>query len=70
VTAVALGGTSLAGGRGGMTGSVLGALCLFLIQNLLTNMNVSIFWVQIVFGVVLVLALIVNAGLRRLPRAA
>jgi ribose transport system permease protein len=53
-----------------MTGSVLGALCLFLIQNLLTNMNVSIFWVQIVFGVVLVLALIVNAGLRRLPRAA
>lgn len=70
ITAVALGGTSLAGGRGGMTGSVLGALCLFLIQNLLTNMNVSFFWVQIVFGVALVLALIVNAGLRRLPRAA
>jgi ribose transport system permease protein len=70
VTAVALGGTSLAGGRGGMTGSVLGALCLFLIQNLLTNMNVSFFWVQIVFGVALVLALIVNAGLRRLPRSA
>jgi ribose transport system permease protein len=65
ITAAALGGISLAGGRGSMWGSVFGALSLFLIQNLLTNFGVSVFWQQVVFGVTLIGALTLNAGLAR-----
>jgi ribose transport system permease protein len=63
ITAAALGGISLAGGRGSMWGSVFGALSLFLIQNLLTNYGVSVFWQQVVFGLTLIAALVLNAGL-------
>lgn len=63
ITAAALGGINLAGGRGSMWGSVFGALSLFLIQNLLTNYGVSVFWQQVVFGLALIGALILNAGL-------
>ena len=61
ITAAALGGISLAGGRGRMWGSVFGALTLFLIQNLLTNHGVSVFWQQVVFGLTLIVALVLNA---------
>lgn len=61
ITAAALGGISLAGGRGRMWGSVFGALTLFLIQNLMTNQGVSVFWQQVVFGLTLIAALVLNA---------
>lgn len=61
ITAAALGGISLAGGRGRMWGSVFGAMTLFLIQNLMTNQGVSVFWQQVVFGATLIAALVLNA---------
>jgi ribose transport system permease protein len=68
VAAVALGGTSLAGGRGGVLGSILGALIIFLIQNLLSALLVSPLWLQVVYGGVLVLAVVADGIKRRLPR--
>jgi ribose transport system permease protein len=70
ITAAALGGISLAGGRGRMWGSVFGALSLFLIQNLLTNYGVSVFWQQVVFGAVLIASLVLNAVLSLFGRPA
>ena len=61
VAAVALGGTSLAGGRGGMFGSVVGAVDIFLIENLLTVLNVSVFGLDLAYGVILILAIVGNA---------
>ena len=68
IAAVALGGTSLAGGRGGITGSILGALSIFLIQNLLTALEVSSLWLQVVYGAILVVALVANSAARILTR--
>ncbi|MGA2528760.1 MAG: ABC transporter permease [Acidimicrobiales bacterium] len=68
ITAVALGGTSLAGGRGGIAGSILGALSIFLIQNLLSALNVSSYWNQVVYGGILVVSLVINAQARTLFR--
>ena len=68
ITAAALGGISLAGGRGSMWGSVFGALSLFLLQNLLTNQGVSVFWQQVAYGLTLIAALVLNAGIARLAR--
>jgi len=68
IAAVALGGTSLAGGRGGIAGPILGALTIFLIQNLLSAVHVSALWLQVVYGAILVIALIANSQVRTLAR--
>ena len=61
IAAVALGGVSLAGGRGGFVGAATGALVIFLLQLSMTTTNWSTFVVQMVFGTVLVLAVLFNA---------
>jgi ribose transport system permease protein len=62
VAAVALGGLSLAGGRGGLLGAACGAVLLFLIQNYLTLTEASSFVLQAAYGVVLVVAVVVNGA--------
>jgi ribose transport system permease protein len=68
ITAVALGGISLAGGRGGLLGGALGGTVLFLIQELLTDAKVSVYSVSVVNGVVLILALALNGTVEYLRR--
>jgi ribose transport system permease protein len=60
IAAVALGGISLAGGRGGLTGAVCGAALLFLIQNYLTLLQVSSFVLQMIYGTALIVAVVSN----------
>jgi len=60
VTAVVLGGTSLLGGRGSVVGTALGALVLGVIANGLVLLHVSPFYVQIVQGTILLLAIFLN----------
>lgn len=56
VTAVILGGASLAGGRGTITGTVLGVFILGVLNNGLTLMNIDSFWQQVAQGVLLLIA--------------
>jgi ribose transport system permease protein len=63
VAAVALGGNVLGGGRGTLTGPILGAVSLFLIQTLLSGARVSSLWIQVVYGAVLLTALAFNSSL-------
>ncbi|GAB3596072.1 ABC transporter permease [Microbacterium tumbae] len=65
VAALALGGTSLVGGRGGLLGSMLGAAVIYLLQSLLRGLDVNPTWLQLINGVVLVLAVVVGAQLTR-----
>ncbi|MBX3597542.1 MAG: ABC transporter permease [Rhizobiaceae bacterium] len=68
ITAVVLGGTSLAGGRGGGLGSILGSICIYLISYVLATFNfgtVSGFVTQMSTGVVLVMSLLVNSAISR-----
>lgn len=60
ITAVVLGGTSLLGGRGSVMGTALGALVLGVIANGLVLLHVSPFYVQIVQGAILLLAIFLN----------
>jgi ribose transport system permease protein len=53
---VVLGGVSLAGGRGGIAGPVLGALLLTVLANGLTMLGVSPFYQPLAVGVVVVAA--------------
>lgn len=61
IAAVALGGISLAGGRGGMLGALAGAAVIFLVQNMLTIFNVSQVWLNLVFGALLLFAVVMGA---------
>lgn len=56
VTAVILGGASLAGGRGTILGTVLGVLILGTLNNGLTLMNVNSFWQDVAREVLLLVA--------------
>lgn len=63
LAAVALGGTQLGGGRGGMVPSLLGAACIYLMQTLLSAIGVSTSWLEFVYGVMLVAGVVVGAKL-------
>ncbi|HEY4277016.1 MAG TPA: ABC transporter permease [Conexibacter sp.] len=58
VASVALGGTSLLGGRGGLVGPLLGAASIFLLGNLLISLQVDPSWLQVMYGCMLVLAVV------------
>ena len=63
VTALVLGGVSLAGGRGGVTGALLGALNLYLIGFVLATLNfgaVQAFVTQMAYGVILMASLLLT----------
>jgi ribose transport system permease protein len=63
VTAVVLGGVSLSGGRGSVTGALLGALNLFLIGYVLATFNfgaVQAFVTQLFYGLILILSLLLT----------
>ena len=54
IAAVVIGGTSLSGGVGGVSGTILGALLMGVINNGLDLLNVSSYYQQIVKGVIIV----------------
>ncbi|MEO9339652.1 ABC transporter permease [Mesorhizobium sp. SB112] len=61
IAAVALGGVSLAGGKGGLVGAAIGAIDIFLLQSVLTSFNVSTYVLQIAYGAILVSAVVLTA---------
>jgi ribose transport system permease protein len=61
LAAVALGGTNMAGGRGGMLMTVVGAASIFLLENVLTNLHASAYFIQVAYGGVLFIAVILGS---------
>lgn len=54
IAAVVIGGTSLNGGTGGVSGTILGALLIGVINNGLDLLNVSSYYQQVIKGVIIV----------------
>lgn len=65
IAAVVIGGASLAGGTGKASGTFVGALILAVLRNGLNLLNVSAFWQQVVIGVVIALAVLLDAVRRK-----
>ncbi len=60
IAAVVLGGTSLAGGRGSMGGTLIGAFVIGVLNDGLVMMGVSSFWQKVIKGAVIVFAVIID----------
>jgi ribose transport system permease protein len=67
--AIAIGGTSFRGGRGGVVGSMVGAATLMLLQKLLFAVGVSSFYTGLFQGVIMIVAVLIAALSARFSRA-
>ncbi|MFJ2671822.1 substrate-binding domain-containing protein [Streptomyces sp. NPDC087525] len=65
IAAVVIGGASLSGGVGKASGTLIGALILAVLRNGLNLLSVSAFWQQVVIGVVIALAVLLDTARSR-----
>ncbi len=60
IAAVVLGGTSLMGGKGRLSGTIIGVLIIGVLNNGLNIIGVSAFWQQVVEGIVILIAVLID----------
>jgi ribose transport system permease protein len=60
IAACVIGGASLSGGEGTILGSVLGVILLALVNNALILLNVSVYWQDLITGMILISAVLVD----------
>lgn len=69
ISAVVIGGTSLFGGVGRITGTIIGVLILGVITSGFTFLGVSVYWINIVKGAIIVAAVVADQYRQRGRRA-
>ena len=69
ITAAIIGGTSMTGGVGKVYGTVVGAIFVGVLLNIMTLMNVSAYYQKIVKGLIIALAVIIDAQVRRAKKS-
>lgn len=62
IAAVVIGGASLSGGRGKISGTIAGAFLMGLLRNGLNLLNVSANWQQTVMGIVIIIVVLWDKG--------
>jgi fructose transport system permease protein len=65
ITAVVIGGTSLFGGRGGLVGTLIGALIVGVLRNGLTLAGIDPLWQDLVTGILVIVAVALDQLSRR-----
>ena len=65
IAATVIGGTSLIGGEGSLTGTLIGALIMGVLRNGLNLLGVSSFLQQIVIGAVIIAAVLIDTVLKK-----
>lgn len=65
IAATVIGGTSLLGGEGTVSGTLIGALIMAVLRNGLNLLSVSSFFQQVVIGSVIILAVLIDMALKR-----
>ncbi|MFV0254468.1 MAG: ABC transporter permease [Beutenbergiaceae bacterium] len=57
IAAIVIGGTSLAGGRASLAGTLIGAALMAVVRNGINLLNVNTFWQQVVIGSIILIAI-------------
>ena len=66
IAAAVLGGTSMSGGRGRITGTIVGAFVIGILSDGLIMMGVSSFWQTVIKGIVIIVAVVIDQAQNRL----
>lgn len=61
IAASVLGGVSMAGGKGNISGTVFGAIVIGIVSNGLNLLGISSFWQLVVMGIIIIVAVIVDS---------
>ena len=65
ITAVVVGGTSLSGGSGNVVGTIIGAIIVGIINNVQNLLHSNTYWQQVVKGLVILIAVIIDVVTKR-----
>jgi inositol transport system permease protein len=65
ITAVVVGGTGLSGGYGTIGGTIIGAIIVGIINNVQNLINMNSYWQQIVKGLIILIAVILDIVLKK-----
>ncbi|HTK46635.1 MAG TPA: ABC transporter permease [Gemmatimonadaceae bacterium] len=68
VAAVVVGGAAITGGRGTVTGTLIGVLLLGTIGTAMTYVGISPYWAKAIQGLIILAALVADAALARIER--
>jgi ribose/xylose/arabinose/galactoside ABC-type transport system permease subunit len=60
IAAVAMGGTSMSGGRGGIPQTIVGLVVIGIINNALSLLGVSSYWQTVAMGVIILIAVVID----------
>ena len=67
IAAAVIGGISLSGGRGSISGAIIGSVFMGILRNGLVLLNVSAYWQQVSIGLVIIVAVIFDQRTKRSP---
>jgi ribose transport system permease protein len=65
IAAVVIGGTSLAGGKGSIVGTIIGALIISVLNNGLQIMSIPQEWQNVILGIVILIAVYADMARKR-----
>ena len=65
ITAAVVGGTSMSGGKGKISGTIVGVLLLTVLVNGMTLINVNSYWQQVIKGVIIVGAVLMDTRTKK-----
>ena len=68
ITACVIGGASLSGGEGSVLSTVIGALIVGVLKNGLDLLKVSSYWQQIVKGIIIIAAVLIDITTKKKRR--
>lgn len=69
ITAAIIGGTSMSGGIGKVSGTIIGAIFVGVLLNIMTQMDVSAYYQKIVKGAIIALAVIIDVQIRKAKKS-
>ena len=65
ITACVVGGTSLSGGSGTLVGTLIGAVIVGIIENAQNLLGINAYWQQVVRGLIILFAVIIDVVTKR-----
>ena len=68
IAAPVIGGIATTGGIGSITGALIGAAIMVIIGNIVVLGGVNVYWQQIINGVIIILAIVMDAVIRKFSK--